>query len=503
MDTLTLVAALTLAGVFGIAGVAKLRNLEGTRTAVRAFGGSVLLVPTIARLLPLVELVVAVALLVPTTRVAGAAGALGLLALFSAVIAANLARGKKPECHCFGQLHSAPTGWQTLARNGLLGGVAAGLLVATRGGAGSSPWGWVATRSARELGVIVGAMAVVTLVAAIGAVFLALTRAHGRVLLRLEATEKALREAGIEIAGDALAGLSELGRDPGTHAPQFAKQLSNGEPVVRDDLLAPGLPALLVFTSPGCGPCHDLLPRVARWQRELEDRLTVAVASAGELDAIRAEELEHGLAAMLVDTDLELSEAYLTTGTPSAVLISPDGTIASYVAAGSEEIDALVERALTSSAAGGLPVGSPAPALELRGLDGVAVPLVDPSGKDTLVLFWDPGCGHCQSMLPALRAWEDQLRDDAPRLLVVSAGASGETAADGFASTVVLDSEFATAGAFGADGTPMAVVVDARGQVASPLLTGADDVLTALTAGQRSEAKAGRPRHQPTPGRTR
>ena len=54
----------------------------------------------------------------------GALGALALLLLFVAGISINLARGKKPECHCFGQLHSAPAGWRTLARNGALAAIA-------------------------------------------------------------------------------------------------------------------------------------------------------------------------------------------------------------------------------------------------------------------------------------------------------------------------------------------------------------------------------------------
>jgi thiol-disulfide isomerase/thioredoxin len=480
MAALTLTAALMLAVVFGVAGIAKLRDREDTRTAVRAFGGPTALVPAVALLLPLVELVVAGALLLPATRVAGVLGALGLLSLFSAVIAANLARGKNPECHCFGQLHSAPTGWKTLARNGLLGSIAVGLLVATRNAVGPSPWAWTAARSATELGVILGAIAVVTLTAFVGAAFLALTRAYGRVLLRLEATENALKDSGIEIASDTGAEMSELGLDPGTPAPQLAMKLSNAEPVTRDELLAPGLPLLLVFTSPNCDPCHALLPTVARWQRELDDRLTVAVASAGEPEAIRAQEVEHGLAAMLVDTDLAISDAHLTMGTPSAVLIASDGTIASYVAAGAEEIAALVDRVVAASTDEGLPVGTPAPTLELHGIEGASVPLVDPSGADTLLLFWNSGCGYCQSLLPALLAWEQETHDGAPRLVVVSSGDPDETAADGFHSTIVRDPEFAAGNAFAAGGTPMAVVVDGRGNVASPLLAGGDAVLTRL-----------------------
>jgi thiol-disulfide isomerase/thioredoxin len=485
MDTLTLIAALILIAVFSVAGITKLTDRPGTRKAVREFGGPVFLAGLLALLLPLAELTVAVALLFPATRGPGAAGALGLLALFSGAIAVSLARGKRPDCHCFGQLHSAPASWKTLARNGFLGSIAAGLLVATRSASGPSLLGWLAARSATEIAVIAGVVVTVALVVALGAVLLSLTRSYGRVLLRLEATERALQDAGIELERSSDASMSELGLDPGTPAPPIELRLSSGEPVTRDGLLAPGLPLLLVFTSPGCGPCHDLLPAVARWQRQLSDRLTVAVASAGEPEAIRGQETEHGLAPMLLDADLSLSEAYLSTGTPSAVLIAPDGTIATYVAAGSDEIEALVDRVVTAPAEEGLPVGSPAPMLELRGIEGALEPLVDPLGKSTVLLFWNPGCGYCQSMLPALRAWEEDKDYSAPRLVIVSSGDTEETLEDGFRSTVVLDPEFEVGQAFAAGGTPMAVLVDANGTIASPLMAGGDAVLAHL-AGARA-----------------
>jgi thiol-disulfide isomerase/thioredoxin len=134
----------------------------------------------------------------------------------------------------------------------------------------------------------------------------------------------------------------------------------------------------------------------------------------------------------------------------------------------------------------GLPVGAPAPALELRGIEGAIEPLVDPSGSDTLLLFWNPGCGYCQSILPALLAWEQEAHDDAPRLVVVSSGDADEIATDGFRSTTVLDQDFEAGRAFGAGGTPMAVVVDGHGKIASLLLAGGDAVLRAL-AGSKAE----------------
>jgi hypothetical protein len=64
-----------------------------------------------------------------------------------------------------------------------------------------------------------------------------------------------------------------------------------------------------------------------------------------------------------------------------------------------------------------------------------------------------------------------------PRLVVVSSGDAESTREEGFASPVLLDSSFGAGDVFGADGTPMAVLVGADGRMASPLVAGVDDVL--------------------------
>ena len=124
MNTALLFARLLLAGIFAVAGVAKLADREGSRQAVVDFGVPTALAAPLGLLLPLAELAFAVTLLPASTAWWGALGALGLLSVFVVGISINLARGRTPECHCFGQLHSAPAGWKTLARNGALAVVA-------------------------------------------------------------------------------------------------------------------------------------------------------------------------------------------------------------------------------------------------------------------------------------------------------------------------------------------------------------------------------------------
>src|SRR5918997_3363420 len=166
MDATVLFARLLLAVVFVAAGVAKLADREGSRRAIADFGVPVALAAPLGTLLPLAELAVAAALIPTATVLWGALGALALLLLFVAGIGANLARGRRPDCHCFGQLHSTPVGWSTLARNGVLAVVAA-LLVwrGLEGDVGPSVVGWIGALPTAGLLVLVGGLVVLALLA--------------------------------------------------------------------------------------------------------------------------------------------------------------------------------------------------------------------------------------------------------------------------------------------------------------------------------------------------
>ena len=92
---------------------------------------------------------------------------MALLSVFVVGISINLARGRKPECHCFGQLHSAPAGWKTLARNGVLAAVAGFILWAgyEGGGAGPGALSWLGALSTAQLVGLLGGLLVLFLLA--------------------------------------------------------------------------------------------------------------------------------------------------------------------------------------------------------------------------------------------------------------------------------------------------------------------------------------------------
>ena len=95
-------------------------------------------------------------------------------------------------------------------------------------------------------------------------------------------------------------------------------------------------------------------------------------------------------------------------------------------------------------------------------------------------------------MLDELKAWEASPLKGAPRLLVVSTGDGEANRALGLRSTILLDETFATGHAFGARGTPSAVLLDPEGRIASPVVAGQSAVLDLARDGQvqRKPARA-------------
>jgi peroxiredoxin/uncharacterized membrane protein YphA (DoxX/SURF4 family) len=509
MSFVLLFARFLLAVVFVVAGLAKLADRAGSRQALSDFGLPAALAQPLGVLLPLAELAVAVALLPAVSAWWGALGALALLLLFVAGIGYNLTRGRRPDCHCFGQLYSAPAGWSTLIRNLILAAVAA--LVVGLGPQYPAPnvLGWLGTLAlAQRIELLVGVV-VVALLALESWVLFHIVSQQGRLLLRIEAIEAQLAAKGLapQPAATGNAASPGSGLPVGTPAPAFALPTLTAETITLDALRALGKPVVLLFSDPGCGPCSALFPEVGRWQREHAAKVVVVLVSRGTAEANRPKATEYGLTHVLLQQGREIAQAYQASGTPSAVLVRRDGTIGGPVAAGADAIRALIASALNPPVLNALPlvapangngrgaasassspvalrVGEPAPDLQLPDLTGKLVDLADFRGNTTLVLFWNPGCGFCQRMLSDLKAWEARPPKGAPKLLIVSTGTVEANAAMGLRSPVLLDGGFHAGSRFGASGTPMAVLLDAEGKIASQVAVGAQAVLALAGVGQ-------------------
>jgi thiol-disulfide isomerase/thioredoxin/uncharacterized membrane protein YphA (DoxX/SURF4 family) len=327
-----LVARLALAAVFATAGVAKLLTPSQSGQAMVEFGIPPQLASVAARLLPVAELVTAGLLLGDPTAVWGSAAALVLLLAFTAVVVANLAQGRAPDCHCFGQLRSAPIRPTTIVRNGLL--AAPAILIAWRGpGSHLGTLGrWVSDVASPAMAVSVGVLVIVVVQ---GWFIVQLMRQQGRLLLRLEVLEGARPEAEPE------------GLPLGVVAPEFALAGPTGQTRTLDELRGRGQPVMVVFTSSNCPPCRALLPELARWEREWQDDLTVAVV-ADQLPQDHANGAPPALA-LLVDGDDAVSRSYRVGATPSAVVVGVDGTVQSPTVSGGHAIRELGEHAVEAA----------------------------------------------------------------------------------------------------------------------------------------------------------
>jgi thiol-disulfide isomerase/thioredoxin len=510
MELIILVARLLLALVFGLAGTSKLVDRAGSRQAMHDFGVPRGLARPLGALLPLAELGLAISLLLPTTAWWGAVGAASLLLVFEVMIGVNLARGRKLDCHCFGQIAAGPAGWWPLVRNGLLVATA-GLVIANGSdavAAGQSAVSWLT-----EIPVTAGVgfvlqLGILVIVAGQAWLLMQLISQNGRLLIRLDALEGQVGIGGAPTPTPAAAP-AQAGLPIGAVAPSFTLNGLYGETLTLDALRAANNPVLLTFMDSGCGPCQALMPEVAQWQHEYAGSTLLAIIKRGTPEAERAQSTQYNLSHVLLQQDREIADAYQAYGTPSMVLVRPNGTIGSAIAAGADAIRALVTQVtgtlqplMLAPPSNGMhntnghdhtghqhlqaaaKVGELAPQLQLPDLDGKTVDLADFRGNEVLVLFWNPGCGFCQQMLGDLKAWEAKPPIGTPNLMVVSTGPVQENRAMGLSSPVLLEPSFAAGAGFGVSGTPSAVLVDSRGMIASEVAIGAEAVLS-LMSGQR------------------
>lgn len=502
MEFLLLFARLLLTVVFFVAAIAKLFDLKASRKAVSDFGVSTWLANPIGVALPIAELLVATLLLPKMSSWWAAVGALVLLLVFIVAISVNIAQGRKPDCQCFGQIHSQPIGWPTLIRNGALALCAALIVSVGRDNPGLSGVAWLRALSrAEEVALVIAVVLVVTAVTE-GWLLLHVIRQHGRVLLRMDALEQKLSAAAP--APNALP-QAPNGLPIGAPAPSFELPTLNGDKLSLAVLCQHRTSVLLIFSDPNCGPCTVLLPDIARWQRDNADHLQIALVSRGAERANRTKAIANTLKNVLLQKDREVAQQYQANGTPAAVLVRADGTIGSRVVMGSQAITELVahlagkarQLLLPGASANGnghrkefpalnvgagLSIGEPAPPFSLPDLTGRPVDLAGFAGKKILLLFWNPTCGFCSQMLPDLKAWEGGRPNEAPQLLVVSTGTI-DARAMGLKSAVILDKDFGVGQRFGANGTPSAVLIDADGRIASELAVGAPGVLALAGAG--------------------
>ena len=331
MHAAVLLARAVLALVFLIAGVAKLADLDASRDTVEAFGFTLPAARVVGTALPFAEVAVGLGLLIQESSRWAAVAAIILLAGFTAAVGRALAQGSRPDCNCFGQLTSQAVGAPTIARNVVF--TLIGALVVWRG-PGDSLSAWTSGLVAANL--VAGLAVLVAVLASAAAVHF-----HGR-------AAAAERLASLRVEADAAAGSGPHAPLPGEAAPLFSATDLAGSEVSLASLCARGLPVVLVFASPMCGPCGRLLPQLARWSSTLRGRIVIAVvASLVPNPEVLGAQLEvREELVLLSEQGLAIAAAYAVAQTPTAFVVGSDGSIEAGAHSGAGAIERLVRSTL-------------------------------------------------------------------------------------------------------------------------------------------------------------
>jgi peroxiredoxin len=124
----------------------------------------------------------------------------------------------------------------------------------------------------------------------------------------------------------------------GEPAPPFIAPDLDGKVVALDDLQ--GQTTMLLFWSPACPFCRQLVPALHAWEAARPpDAPALLIVSNGSVEENRALLLQ---APTLLDPQFEIGSAYGATGTPSGILVDGAGRIGSELAIGGAAILALV-----------------------------------------------------------------------------------------------------------------------------------------------------------------
>jgi peroxiredoxin len=151
----------------------------------------------------------------------------------------------------------------------------------------------------------------------------------------------------------------------------------------------------------------------------------------------------------------------------------------------------VVERRRAEGSGAGLAVGAEAPAFDLPALDGSTVSLASllDRRRPVLLVFSDAQCGPCRKLAPEVARWQRE-RAGALTVAVVERGLEHEHSVDEHGRAHVLHSDEHVWRAYGADGTPSAVLVDVGGRIASPVATGGPAIGRLFEGGREPAPRA-------------
>jgi methylamine dehydrogenase accessory protein MauD len=326
-------------------------------------------------------------------------------------------------------------------------------------------------------------------------------RQNGRILLRLESLEAALRDP-------SLAGQLPTSIPIGSVAPEFDLPDFSGR---RESLgQFRGRRVLLIFFSPQCGYCTKMLPSLATVASADKENLPLPVLiTTGSAEQNQRLISAHGIRCpVLLQQKMEVASEYHATGTPTGYLIDEQGAIASTLAVGADALLALLDPVPTTETGrngsqtpspqhprvhkgkfnrgleysrinrNGLRAGTAAPLFRLPLLNGEELALEGSRGRPLLLVFSDPQCGPCDQLAPELERFHRQQRD--VQVLMVSrrdAEANRQKVKEqGLTFPVVLQEQWEISLRYGIFATPVGYLINEGGVLAADVAVGLESI---------------------------
>ena len=279
----------------------------------------------------------------------------------------------------------------------------------------------------------------------------------------------------------------------------------------------------LKFWATWCVPCRQQMPHFERVYETAGQDLTVIAIDTGfndSIDEVRKYRERFGIRMPIVVDDGRAGAAFHLRVTPQHVVIGRDGRIAYMGHLADEKLEAALRSArampavnfdassapAAPSTASALPVGAPAPSLEVRTLSGDVVPLRDPEQRQsTVILFMSPWCesylekSSPQRSLNCRRAREQTeklLSTTDARWIGISSGlwATPEDVLEyrkdqKVAMPLALDQTGAVFRAFAVRDVPTIIVIDSSGRVAKRINTIGNDLAMQINLTSRSPTR--------------
>jgi thiol-disulfide isomerase/thioredoxin len=482
MEILLLMIRMFLFGIFALAAVGKILDREGSENSIGSFGVPKTLVGMFAAILPVVEIAIAVSLLFVQTSWYGAIAGTLLMAIFIAGMLYQISQGKAPQCHCFGELHDSKVGVSSVIRNVIFAAAAAYLVFSGRNfqglPIGNDPAGIL--QSALLLSIFVGIIVLMS--------YLIRLQSNQKILLRNAELDLVIASQSKQVerqsAGNPIDALPI-----GAPFPDFVIDDANGKKITSDSILAAKKFVLYLFFGTSCRACRAMVPDIAEFAKKHSDELQIIIVSNGKGEDNLEKFGEAGASSILLQDSRELALSVNAKWTPTAIVVRPDGIIASQATVGDQAIRDLMQRFSESDLtkehihfvskngkATRTKIGESVPDLKIKAMEGQEINASTFKGKPTLAIFWSTSCPHCRELVPSMVRFDKERTEDDPQLILFSEGSNEDHRELGLTSPIVLEKDYKTAIKLGMYGTPSAVLINEDGVIVSEAAVGAPNI---------------------------